>query len=258
MLVSRLLRICSALLALALVAPAMAEDITFAGLVTYRERMVLPSDAALTITLVSLPGQHRVAGAHASLGGKAGSPISFSLNLRSNVVASGGRFGLVAEISSGGYVVFRNAQPVLVDAAEPEGTVIEVEFSPPPPHDPPEQILPPPETPNPLLDVLWTVTSIGGEPVLPQTAVTFSIAADHRAGGNGGCNNYFTEASFETPPLTFGPIAGTRMACDPAVMAQEARFFAALEATSGYDLVGDTLKLVDAAGVPLAGLIRAP
>ena len=41
-------------------------------------------------------------------------------------------------------------------------------------------------------------------------------------------------------------------------MAQEERFFAALEATSGYDLDGDTLKLVDAAGIPLAGLIRAP
>jgi putative lipoprotein len=258
MLVSRLLRICSALLALALVAPALAADITFGGLVTSRERMVLPSDAALTITLVSLPDQHRVAGAHASLGGKAGSPIQFTLNVRSDVIAAGGQFGLVAEISSGGYVIFRNAQPALVDAAEPEGNVIEVEFSPPPPHDPPEQILPPPETPNPLLDVLWTVTSIGGEPVLPQTAVTFSIAADLRAGGNGGCNNYFTEASFESPPLAFGPIAGTRMACDPAVMAQEARFFAALEATSGYDLAGDALKLVDAAGVPLAGLIRTP
>lgn len=258
MLFSRLLRICSALLALALVTPVMAEDVTFAGLVTYRERMALPEDATLTITLVSLPGQGRITGAHASLGGKVGSPIQFNLNVRSEVIAAGGQYGLIAEIRSGGYVIFSNHQPVLVDAAEPEGNIIEVEFSPPPPHDPPEQVLPPAETPNPLLDVLWTVTSIGGEPVLPQTDVTFSIAADHRAGGNGGCNNYFTEASFETPPLTFGPIAGTRMACDPAVMAQETRFFAALEATAGYDLAGDTLKLVDAAGIPLAGLIRAP
>ena len=258
MLVSRLLRICAALLAFALVAPALAEDITFAGLVTYRERMVLPADAALTITLVSLPDQHRVAGAHANLGGKAGSPISFSLNVRSNVVASGGQFGLLAEVSTGGHVIFRNTQPALVDAAEPEGNVIEVEFFPPPPDDAAAHVLPPAETPNPLLDVLWTVTSIGGEPVLPQTEVTFSIAADLRAGGSGGCNNYFTEASLAAPPLTFGPIAGTRMACDPAVMAQEERFFAALEATSGYDLDGDTLKLVDAAGIPLAGLIRAP
>ena len=258
MLASKVLRIALALLALFIATPTFAEDITFTGLVTYRERMALPPDSALTITLVSLPGETRIAGAHASLGGKAGSPIQFTLNVRSDVIATGGQYGLVAEIWSYGYVIFRNWQPVVVDAAEPSGNVIEVEFSPPPPHDPPEQILPPVETPNPLLDVLWTVTSIGGEPVLPQTEVTFSIASDHRAGGSGGCNNYFTEARFETPPLTFGPIAGTRMACDPAVMAQEARFFAALEGTSGYDLNGDALKLVDAAGIPLAGLIRAP
>lgn len=258
MLVSRLLRICLALLAFALAAPAMAEDVTFTGLVTYRERMALPPDAALTISLVGLPAEQRIASAHASLGGKAGSPIQFTLNVRSDVIAAGGQYGLVAEIWSTGYVIFRNWQPAVVDPQEPSGNVIEVEFYPPPPHDPPEQILPPVETPNPLLDVLWSVTSIGGEPVLPQTEVTFSIAADHRAGGNGGCNNYFTEASFEVPPLTFGPIAGTRMACDPIVMAQEARFFAALEATAGYDLVGDALQLVDAAGIPLAGLIRAP
>jgi putative lipoprotein len=257
MLASKVLRTVLVVLALLLATPTLAEDVSFTGLVTYRERMALPADAALSITLVSLPGESRIASAHASLGGKAGSPIQFTLNVRSDVIAAGGQYGLVAEILSAGYVIFRNWQPVVVDTREPSGNIIEVEFSPPPPHDPPEQILPPVETPNPLLDVLWTVTSIGGEPVLPQTKVTFSIAADHRAGGNGGCNNYLTEASFETPPLSFGPIAGTRMACDPAVTAQEARFFAALEATSGHDLNGDTLKLVDAAGIPLVGLIRA-
>jgi putative lipoprotein len=237
---------------------ALAEDVTFTGLVTYRERMALPPDAALTVTLVGLPGEHRIAGAHAALGGKAGSPIQFTLNVRSDVIKTGVEYGLVAEIWSYGYVIFRNWQPVHVDAAALSGIVIPVEFSPPPPHDPPQQILPPAETPNPLLEVLWSVTSIGGDPVLPQTELTFSIAADHRAGGNGGCNSYFTEASFTTSPLSFSPIAGTRMACEPSVMAQEARFFAALEATTGYDLAGDTLKLFDAAGVPLAGLVRTP
>ncbi|MGB3339595.1 MAG: META domain-containing protein [Devosia sp.] len=242
---------------LAFGAAALAEDVTFTGLVTYRERMALPPDSALTVTLVGLPGEHRIAGAHAALG-KTGSPIQFTLDVRSDVITTGGEYGLVAEIWSYGYVIFRNWQPVRVDAAAPSGIVIPVEFSPPPPHDPPEQILPPVDTPNPLLDVLWNVTSIGGDPVLPRTELTFSITADHRAGGNGGCNSYFTEASFTTPPLSFSPIAGTRMACEPAVMAQEARFFAALEATAGYDLAGDTLKLVDAAGVPLAGLVRTP
>ena len=252
----RLNRFALALLALLMAAPAFAADVTFTGLVTWRERMALPPDAALTVNLVTLPGQQRVTGARADLGGKAGSPIRFTLDVRSDVLAEGGAFGLLAEIRSNGAIVFGNRQPVPVDALMPAGILIPVEFS-PPPLDPPGQMLPP-EPPNPLLDVVWTLTSIGGDPALPGRAVTFSIAADHRAGGNGGCNNYFTEADFETLPLSFGPVAGTRMACDPAVMAQEARFFSALGATRGYELTGDALRLVDAAGVPLAGLIRQP
>lgn len=257
MLPMRSTRFALALLALLMAGPALAEDVTFSGLVTYRERLALPAHSALNITLVRLPGQERVAGAQAALGGKTGSPIQFTLNVRSDVVMADGDYGLIAEVWSEGYPIFRNWQPVVVDVQKPDGNIIEVQFTPPPPHDPPEQILPPADTPNPLLDVLWTVTSIGGDPVLPQTDLSFSIAADHRAGGNGGCNSYFTEASLATPPLSFSPVAGTRMACEPAVMAQETRFFAALAATAGYDLAGDTLKLVDAAGVPLVGLIRA-
>lgn len=253
----RLVHLLVAALAFMLAAPALAQDVTFSGLVSYRERMALPPNASLTIVLVSLPAQTRVASAGAALGGKVGSPIQFSLNVRSNVLASGGQYGLLAEIRSAGDIIFTNTMPVRVDAAEPSGNVIEVSFTPPPPHDPPQQVLPPVETPTPLLDVLWTVTSIGGDPILPGSTVTFSIAADNRAGGNGGCNNYFSEASFQPGGLVFGPIAGTRMACDPATMTQEARFLAALTATAGYDLSGDTLRLVDAAGVVMAGLVRA-
>lgn len=247
-----------ALLALLAVAPAIAADVTFSGQVAFRERMALPPGASLTVTLVGLPGGHRVAGAHASLGGKAGSPIGFNLNVRSDVLARGGGYGLVAQIRAEGHVIFTNTQPVPVDPVAPSGILIPVQFSPPPPHDPPEQILPPVETPNPLLDMVWTVTSIGGDPVLPQSKVTFSIAADYRVGGSGGCNSYFAEADLTEPPLTFSPVASTRMACDPALMDQEGRFFAALGATAGYELQGDSLKLFDAAGVPLIGLVRQP
>lgn len=243
---------------LALGGAAQAEDVTFTGLVAYRERMALPPGAALAISLVSLPDQRLIAGAHAWLDAKANSPIQFTLNVRSTVLAAGGSYGLVAEIRSEGRTIFSNGQPVVVDPLAPSGILIPVQFSPPPPHDPPIEVLPLPEAPNPLLDVVWSVTSIGGDPVLPGSGLTFSIAADYRVGGHGGCNNYFAEASFDVPPLSFGPVAGTRMACAPAVMAQEARFFTALGATVGYEVAGDTLKLFDAAGVPLVGLVRSP
>src|SRR5690606_28156769 len=87
-------RFALALLALLMAAPAFAEDVTFTGLVSWRERMALPPDAVLTVNLVTMPGQQRITGAHASLGGKAGSPIQFTLNVRSDVLADGGSFGL--------------------------------------------------------------------------------------------------------------------------------------------------------------------
>jgi putative lipoprotein len=48
------------------------------------------------------------------------------------------------------------------------------------------------------------------------------------------------------------------MACEPTIMARESRFFAALAATRAYELADDRLRLLDAAGVPLLGLVRAP
>ena len=242
---------------IALAIPAQAADVTFTGKVAYRERMALPADASLVVNLVTLPGGQRIAGAQASLG-KTSSPFQFTLNVRSGVIADGGTYGLVAEIWSLGYPVFTNVQPVPVDPAAPTDILIPVQYFTPPPHPAPRQILPAPDAPNPLLDVVWTVTSIGGDPVVPPGKITFSIAADHRVGGSGGCNSYFAEADFIDQPLSFSPIAGTKMMCAPALMAQENRFFSALQAVAGYEMVNQTLKLSDAAGVPLIGLIRQP
>lgn len=233
-----------------LVSVALAQDVTFSGLVTYRERTLLPANSTLSITLVSLPDQRPITTATARLADKAASPIQFSLNVRSTVLASGGQFGLVAQIMLSGGGSFTNLAPVAVDAAEPEGNVIEVQFL------APAEILPA-EPVNPLLDTAWSVIGIYGDPVLADTEVTLSIASDLRAGGNGGCNSYFTETSFNgVAPLSFGPVAGTRMACTPPTMAQEAGLFRALGAVMGYELAGNSLALVDGAGVPIIELVR--
>ncbi|MDB5474125.1 MAG: hypothetical protein JWP99_1428, partial [Devosia sp.] len=104
----------------------------------------------------------------------------------------------------------------------------------------------------------WTVTGIGGKPTISAARISLSIAPERRAGGNSGCNSYFTEASFENAPVRFGPIAATRMACGPEVMAQETALFEALAATTGNKASGRTLHLHDAAGVPLISLVRSP
>ena len=236
--------------------PTLADDLTLTGDVTYRERIALPPNAELWVTLVTLSDAGSVVSAAAAIGSPAQVPLQYSLHVRSGIVANGGDFGLVAEIRAEGRTLFRNNQPVPVDVTAPVPTMILVNMVSDPPHEAPEQVLPPPEPPVPLLDTAWRVIGIGGDPVLADTNVTLSIAADRRAGGNGGCNNYFTEATFGEPPLSFGPVAATRMACTPEAMTQEAALFAALTATVGYELAASSLTFFDAAGFPQVELVR--
>lgn len=258
----RLWQFGTTMLVLALsLAPALAvEQITFAGEVTYRERIALPPDADLTVTLVTLSanGAPHAIGATAPIPARGQVPLQFVLNVRSDAIADNQDYGLIAEIRASGVPVFRNAVPVKVDPLAPLPVLIIVNFDPPPPLPLPEPI---PvagelEVTAALFDAIWTVRTISAQAVLGATDVSLSIAPDRRAGGNGGCNSYFTEAIFDGPALRFGPIAGTRMACDDMVMRQEAAFFAALAATAGYELNNDTLYLLDADGNQLVRLVR--
>lgn len=232
--------------------PAFAQGTTLTGTVTYRERMALPAGAFLQVTLVRLPGNQAVSGAAAAIPAKGGVPIAFSLNLHDTLASDGTRYGLIADIAAEGRVLFRTPQPVQIDLATNTPIAITVQFSP----DPPSDAAPVPIAPDGLLDVVWTVTSIGGKPVSGTRPLTLSIAADHRTGGTAGCNNFFTEAEIEAARIEFGPAATTRMACTTDVMAQERTYLAALAAVGRYELDATSLRLLDAAGIPLIGLVR--
>lgn len=241
-----------AVLLMILSVPAFAAT-TLNGTVTYRERMTLPADAWLRVTLVDLTTMAPVVGASAGIPAKGHVPIGFALNVHSQVEKTNGAYGLLAEISSAGQVLFRTPSPVPVSFGDSAPTPILVYRT---PTQPPSPEPPIPATPSELFDTLWTATSIGGRPVAAPRPPTLSIAPDHRAGGFGGCNNYFTEASVDTEALTFGPAAATRMACAPDLMNEENAYFTALSAVASYELDDQGLRLLDAAGVPLIGLVR--
>ena len=234
-----------------LVGPASADDLTLTGDVFYRERMALPPGATLHVGLVTLPGGQSVVGAGASIPAGGQVPLQFSLAIRSDVAKSGGTFGLVAEIRVGGSAMWRNSPAMPVDLTAPVPVSILVTRVPVAPA-PPE----PEAVPN-IADTTWTVTSISGSPVLGTTPLTLAIAADLRIDGHAGCNSFFTQATLDAAKLQFAPPASTRMACEPVVMAQESAFFAALVAVNSYELSDDSLRLLDAAEVPLIGLVRA-
>jgi putative lipoprotein len=232
---------------------ASAETLTLSGEVTYRERIALPDNGTLRISLVDLaaPAQPRVQ-AQGAIASPGQVPLSFTLNFESSVIARGQNYGLRAEIVSAGQVWFRNDTPLALDLAAPDNIEIIVTFT-GRIDDPASR---PAIDPSPILDVNWTAEEVGGVAVKPGDS-TLSIAADMRAGGRGGCNSYFTQAQISAERLAFSSVAATRMACAETVMAQEAVFFDALTATRFWRLESEKLLLLNAGGAIVMRLAKA-
>jgi heat shock protein HslJ len=99
-----------------------------------------------------------------------------------------------------------------------------------------------------LAGTTWRAETITGRPVIDCAASTITFEADGRVSGRGGCNRYFGTSTIAGEQLAFGAMGATRMACAPALMDQEARFFEALGAADGWAIGADGLLLIYSAG----------
>lgn len=240
------------LLAVSFVAPAAAAMVTISGEVTYRERVALPPNASLRISLVDLtaPGTPTKVSAEAAIGTPGQVPLVFALNFDDRVVNATHQHALVAEISSGLEVVFRNAEPYPLDPlAAPETPIVIITSIVANQADAPaEDAAPMPITS--ILDVTWKAVSIRGQPTVADS--TLQIGADMRAGGRGGCNSYFATATLGADTIAFSAVGSTKMLCTtPAINEQEQAFFAALAAARRYALADRELALFNDAGTEL-------
>jgi putative lipoprotein len=104
----------------------------------------------------------------------------------------------------------------------------------------------------------WLAEDIRGGGVIDSLQSVLEIAGDGRISGTGGCNSIMGKARVEGAAITLGPLATTRMACSPAVMDQERKFLAALEAARSWriDPVRHKLVLLGGGGETLVVLAR--
>jgi heat shock protein HslJ len=70
----------------------------------------------------------------------------------------------------------------------------------------------------------WRVIRLGDGPVPGGAVLTMAFGRDGRVAGRSACNRYRGAYTLTGEGLGFGPLATTRMACPPPVMATEARF----------------------------------
>jgi heat shock protein HslJ len=99
-----------------------------------------------------------------------------------------------------------------------------------------------------LTGTTWRAETIMGRPVIDSSASTITFEADGRVHGRGGCNRYFGSGTADGEQLSFGPLGATKMACAPALMDQETRFFQALGSAERWRLDEHGLLLTHSAG----------
>lgn len=99
----------------------------------------------------------------------------------------------------------------------------------------------------------WRVTVLSGGD-LPAGVQPLIGFADGRVSGHSGCNRFMGSYAQDGTALTFGALAGTKMACEADLMAVEQRMFGALSAVRQMAMTpGGALELLGEAGL----LIRA-
>ena len=104
---------------------------------------------------------------------------------------------------------------------------------------------------NPLIGS-WTVTGYNnGQQAVTSpaqgTTLTATFTAD-QISGSSGCNTYNGAYTLDGNTVKIGPLATTRMACEPAVMDQETAFLTALQAATTVEQNGANVTLRDASG----------
>ncbi len=102
----------------------------------------------------------------------------------------------------------------------------------------------------------WTLISfetstgvIQASTVAPATLI-FSVAGEqaNKVSGSGGCNRYVGSYTLTGDHLRIGPLASTRMMCDPLRMEQEDRFFQALSSAERCELSQSELLIAYTGG----------
>lgn len=234
--------------------PALAAPVTLTGDVTYRERMALPEGGTLRVLLLDMtaPGTPARVAAEAAVGPPGQVPLTFSLGFDDTAIDTTHSYALVAEISVGKELWFRNAEPYEVAPLAPAAPILIVAN-----FVGGSRSAEPAVSPE-LVDVIWRAETIRGVPTEAQTESTLSIASDLRAGGKGGCNNYFAQAKVSGTSLAFSSVAATMMACASTIKTiQEESFFEALSAVRSWQLTGGKLVLLDADGTEVLRFAQA-
>ena len=104
----------------------------------------------------------------------------------------------------------------------------------------------------------WRPIEIAGKPIASDTKARLHFRDDGAIAAHGGCNQMGASFTADKATLRFGLLRATRRGCVPEIMAVEAAFAGALEATRVYLRNEHTLTLKNAQGATTMRLVASP
>jgi putative lipoprotein len=193
------------------------------GSVAYRQRIALPPDAEVEVTLSDVSLQDDAAPVIATTSFSPDGrqvPLPFELAYDPAKIDTSHTYAVRATIRGGGRLMFATdaAFPVITRGRPTNVSLMLAQVG-------EEQ----PASPGDLVGSSWRLASIGGAPALSNVEATLEFAEGGRVAGKGSCNQFSGSVVVTGAAITFGPIASTKMAClDAAVGEQEKHYFDAL------------------------------
>lgn len=223
----------------------MADFQDLQGSVLYREKIALPPEALVEVTLedVSKMDVKSTVLASQTLKPAGQVPVDFRLSYDDAMVDARGRYSVRAVIRVGDDVLWRSTQsfPALTGEA-PEAVTVVV-----------EQMAK--RADNALTGPEWQVVQLNGEAVGAAQMPQLRFGVDGQVSGTSGCNRFFGSFTEAGGQLGFGPLATTRMACPGPLDQQEKVFFQALSNVVSFGMRGGQTVLLDAEGEVLMQLL---
>jgi putative lipoprotein len=219
---------------------------------TYRERIALPPDAMFEAVLedVSRADAPAVVVAATRIASPGNPPIAFAVAYDPAKISEERRYVIRASVRVGSKLLFTTdaATPVITRGAPVNVSLLMRIVA---------ATLPAEAGGRSLEGTYWRAIELAGKPTPaqdPKREAHLVFQPGGRVAGSDGCNRITGGYQRQDDALTFGQIAGTRMAC-PDSAEIEAAFQAALKATARFRIAGDRLELLDASGTRVAGFV---
>lgn len=212
-----------------------ASESVLSGTVAYRERMALPTDAVVEVSLSDVSKMDLAAPVIAKTTVSSNGqqvPLPFTLRYDPSRIEPNHTYAVRAVVRSAGRMIFTTDRAYRVIT---QGNPIHVDLL--LVHVSQEAV------PGGIWGTKWLLEDLAGAGVLDRAQATLEFVEAGRVAGHGSCNRFFGSVEISGESIKFSALGSTRMSCVEAVMMQESRYLKALEGAERFALNGSVLLI---------------